>query len=131
MESATDKTVITTEGAPAPFRGAPYSQAIVAGGFVFTSGQLGLNPETGQMEEGITAQTERLFSNLVAVLSEAGSSLDKLVKATAYLVDFSEWEAMNDVYRRHAGDKPPARSAIEVKSLPAGARVEIDFIACL
>ena len=125
-----DKAVIRTESAPAPFQGAPYSQAIRAGGFVFVSGQLALEPGSHELKGGsIQEQTEQVFANLRAILEAAGSSLDRVVKTTVYLRSLDDFPAMNDVYRRHAGEVPPARATVEVSALPAGALVEIDAIA--
>ena len=126
-----DKSAVRTENAPAPFQGAPYSQAIKAGGFVFVSGQLGLRPGESELVGGIADQTEQVFQNLGAILSEAGSGLDRLVKTTVFLTDFGDFQSMNDVYARHAGDTPPARSTVEVAALPSGAKVEIEAVAVL
>jgi 2-iminobutanoate/2-iminopropanoate deaminase len=127
-----EKDVIRTERAPAPFQGAPYNQAIRVGDLVFTAGQLGIDPATGSIVEGgITAQTEQVFANLAAILEEAGSSLANLVKTTVFLVDLGDFAAMNEVYARHAGDRPPARSTIEISALPSGALVEIEAVAHL
>ena len=124
------KEIVRTEAAPAPFQGAPYSQAIVSGGFVFVSGQLSLRPDHAEiLGETIQEQTEQVFANLGAILEAAGSSLDKLVKTTVYLVDLNEFQGMNEVYARHVGDRPPARATIEISALPAGAKVEIEAIA--
>ena len=124
------KQIIRTESAPAPFQGAPYNQGIAANGFVFVAGQLGLDPATGQIVEGgIAAQTERVFANLRAVLEAAGASLDSIVKTTVFLSNLDDFAAMNDVYARHIGDQPPARSTVEVGRLPSGALVEIEAIA--
>jgi 2-iminobutanoate/2-iminopropanoate deaminase len=124
------KTVVRTEAAPAPFRGAPYSQAIEANGFVFVSGQLALRPEhDGIVGETIQEQTEQVLANLQAILEAAGSGLDRLVKTTVYLADLGDFAAMNDVYARHVGEQPPARATIEVSALPSGALVEIEAIA--
>jgi 2-iminobutanoate/2-iminopropanoate deaminase len=125
-----DKTVVRTEAAPAPFQGAPYSQAIEAGGFVFVSGQLGLTPDHAEMVgETIQEQTEQVFANLAAILEAAGSGLERLVKTTVYLTDLGDFAAMNEVYARHVGERPPARATIEVSALPSGAKVEIEAIA--
>jgi len=124
------KEVVRTEAAPAPFQGAPYSQAITASGLVFVSGQLALRPGHGEIEgETIQEQTEQVFANLRAILEAGGSSLDKLVKTTVYLVDLDDFQEMNEVYARHVGDRPPARATIEVSALPSGARLEIEAIA--
>ena len=126
-----DKTVVRTEGAPAPFQGAPYSQAIVANGFVFVAGQVGLQPDHTELVEGIAEQTEQTFDNLQAILEEAGSGLDRIVKTTVFLDDFGDFAAMNEVYARRIGANPPARSTVEVAGLPSGAKVEIEAIAVL
>ena len=126
------KEVIRTDAAPAPFQGAPYSQAVKANGFVFVSGQLALHPgETGLVEAGIAEQTEQVLANLRAILEEAGTSLENLVKTTVFLQDLSDFGGMNEVYARHVGDRPPSRSTVEVAKLPSGALVEIDAIAAL
>ena len=124
------KTVIRTENAPAPFQGAPYSQAIRAGDFVFVSGQLAIDPADGKMVEGpIGAQTERIFLNIKAILEAAGSSLDNLVKTSVFLADLGDFAAMNEAYAKYAGANPPARSTFQVAGLPAGARIEIEVVA--
>ena len=124
------KEVVRTEAAPAPFQGAPYSQAIVSGGLVFVSGQLALLPDHAEIVgDTIQEQTEQVFANLRAILEAAGSGLDKLIKTTVYLVDLDEFQGMNEVYARHVGDKPPARATVEISALPAGAKVEIEAIA--
>jgi 2-iminobutanoate/2-iminopropanoate deaminase len=124
------KTVVRTEQAPAPFQGAPYSQAIKAGGFVFVSGQLGLAPGGSEMVGStIGEQTEQVFDNLEMILTEAGSSLDQIVKTTVFLADLADFQGMNEVYARRVGDSPPARSTIEVAGLPSGALIELDAIA--
>jgi 2-iminobutanoate/2-iminopropanoate deaminase len=126
-----DKAVVRTESAPAPFQGAPYSQAIAAGGFVFVSGQLGLKPGDTSISGGIEEQTERIFANLAAILAEAGTGLDRLVKTTVFLQNLDDFQAMNGVYAVHVGDRPPARSTVEVAKLPSGALVEIEAVALL
>jgi 2-iminobutanoate/2-iminopropanoate deaminase len=124
------KDVIRTDAAPAPFEGAPYSQAMRTGELVFVSGQLGLEPgSTELVGEGVVEQTEQIFRNLEAILEAAGSGLDRLVKTTVFLIDLGDFAAMNEVYRRHAGDRPPARSTVQVAALPSGARVEIEAVA--
>jgi 2-iminobutanoate/2-iminopropanoate deaminase len=128
----TDKRVVRTEAAPAPFQGAPYSQAIVANGFVFVAGQLAFEPGSTEIVGAtIEEQTERVFANLGAILEAAGSGLDKLVKTTVFLVNLGDFQGMNAVYARHVGDQPPARSTIEIGQLPSGALVEIEAIAHL
>ena len=124
-----DKTVIRTEAAPAPFQGAPYSQAIRAGDLVFVAGQLGLRPGDTEIRGTIQEQTEQALANVSAILKEAGSSLDRLVKTTVFLTDLGDFGGMNEVYARHVGDAPPARSTIGISALPSGALVEIEAIA--
>jgi 2-iminobutanoate/2-iminopropanoate deaminase len=125
-----DKTVVRTEEAPAPFQGAPYSQAIAANGLVFVSGQLALRPGDKELSGGsIEEQTEQVFSNLKAILEAAGSGLDRLVKTTVFLQRLDDFQGMNSVYAKHVGDTPPARSTVEVAKLPSGALVEIEAIA--
>ena len=127
-----DKEVVRTEDAPAPFQGAPYSQAIRCGGLVFASGQLALRPGESQLTgDTIQEQTEQVLANLRAILEAAGSGLDRLVKTTVFLQDLADFAGMNEVYARHVGDRPPARSTVEVAALPSGARVEIEAIALL
>jgi 2-iminobutanoate/2-iminopropanoate deaminase len=124
-----DKDVIRTESAPTPFQDAPYSQAIRAGGFVFVAGQLGLRPGDSVISGSIQEQTEQVLANLRAILEEAGSGLEKLVKTTVFLADLGDFQGMNEVYARHVGGQPPARSTVEVAGLPSGALVEIEAIA--
>ena len=126
-----DKRIVRTEAAPAPFQGAPYSQAIAAGGFVFVSGQLGLKPGDSAISGEIAEQTEQIFANLKAILEEAGTSLDQLVKTTVFLQHLDDFQAMNAVYAKHVGEQPPARATVEVAKLPSGALVEIEAIASL
>jgi 2-iminobutanoate/2-iminopropanoate deaminase len=125
-----EKDVVRTERAPAPFQGAPYSQAIRADGLVFVSGQLALRPDHAEIVgETAAEQTEQVFANLRAILEEAGSGLDRIVKTTVYLADLGDFADMNEVYARHVGEKPPARATMEVAALPSGAKVEIEAIA--
>lgn len=126
-----DKNVISTDRAPGPFRGAPYNQAIAVGDFVFVAGQLGVSLETGELVGAdVVAQTEQAMANLGAILVAAGSGLDKLVKTTIFLMDLArDFADMNEVYARHVGDRPPARSTIQVAGLPTGALIEIEGIA--
>lgn len=126
-----EKTVIRTDKAPAPFQGAPYSQAIRVGDLVFVAGQLGLKPGDTAVEGDVATQTEQVLRNLTAILEEAGTSLANLVKTTVFLQDLGDFAAMNEVYARHAGERPPARSTFEVAKLPSGALVEIEAIAHL
>jgi len=126
------KDVVRTEAAPGPFQGAPYSQAIKANGFVFVSGQLALEPGHAELMGGeISAQTEQVFKNLRAILEAAGSSLDQLVKTTVFLQSLDDFAGMNEVYAKHVGSAPPARSTVEVAKLPSGALVEIEAIALI
>ena len=124
------KEVVRTEAAPAPFQGAPYSQAIKANGFVFVSGQLSLRPGDKELSAGdIGAQTDQVFANLRAILEASGTSLDNLVKTTVFLQNLDDFAGMNEVYSKHVGERPPARSTVEVAKLPSGALVEIEAIA--
>jgi 2-iminobutanoate/2-iminopropanoate deaminase len=121
---------IQTENAPAAI--GPYSQAIKAGGFVFCSGQVAIDPQTGQfVAGGIAEQTERVLKNLQAVLEAAGSSLDQVVKTTVFLADMKEFSAMNEVYARFFSEPPPARATVAAAGLPRDARVEIEVVALI
>ena len=121
---------VYAEGAPAAI--GPYSQAIVADGWVFVSGQLALDPRTGSLGPGdASAQTERALENLAAILSAAGARLADVVKTTVYLRDLSDFAAMNAVYERRFARPYPARATVQVAALPKGAAVEIDAIARL
>ena len=126
-----EKHVIRTENAPAPFQGAPYNQAIVAGDLVFVAGQLGLRPGDTGIEGDVATQTGQALSNLAAILQAAGSSMENLVKTSVFLVDLADFQAMNEVYASRVGDRPPARSTFEVAARPSGARVEIEADAHL
>lgn len=122
------RETVRTDKAPAAI--GPYSQAIRSGGVLFCSGQIPLDPATGKMVEGgIESQTERVLCNLAAVLEAGGSSLASVAKTTVYLVDLSDFPAMNKVYGTFFPENPPARATIQVAKLPAGALVEIDAIA--
>jgi 2-iminobutanoate/2-iminopropanoate deaminase len=124
------KEVVRTETAPAPFQGAPYSQAIKGNGLVFVSGQLALKPDHAEIVgDTIAEQTEQVLTNLRAILEAAGSGLDRLVKTTVFLRNLDDFNGMNEVYKQHVGDQPPARSTVEVARLPSGALVEIEAIA--
>jgi len=125
------RSTILTKRAPAPI--GPYSQGIVAkGSFLFTAGQVALDPSTGQIVEGdVKAQTRQVMNNLMAVLKEAGSSMDRVVKTTVYLKDMNEFPMMNEVYGEFFPANPPARSTVEVARLPRDARVEIDVVALI
>jgi 2-iminobutanoate/2-iminopropanoate deaminase len=116
--------------ADAPEAIGPYSQATVAGGFLFTAGQIALDAATMQVVEGdVTAQTEQVMKNLAAVLSNAGVSWGEVVKTTIFLVDMADFAKVNEVYSRHLGNSRPARSTVAVAALPRGVRVEIECIA--
>jgi 2-iminobutanoate/2-iminopropanoate deaminase len=122
------KDRVQTDSAPKAI--GPYSQAIKANGLVFASGQIPLDPATMQIVEGgIREQTERVMNNLSAVLQAAGSSLDRVVKTTVFLVDLADFADMNETYGRFFGEAPPARSTVQVSRLPRDVRVEIDVIA--
>jgi len=125
-----EKQVVRTEAAPAPFQGAPYNQAISAGGLVFVSGQLGLAPgETTLEGKGIEAQTHQVLENIKAILEEAGSGLGSLLKTTVFLANLADFGAMNAVYSEFVDEAPPARATVQVAALPSGALVEIDAVA--
>lgn len=122
------KSVISTSNAPEAV--GPYSQAIAANGLVFCSGQIPLDPSTGELVEGsITDQTRRCMESLSAVLDAAGSSLAQMVKVTAYLVDIADYAEFNDAYAGFVGAEPPARAAFAVAALPKGARLEVECVA--
>jgi 2-iminobutanoate/2-iminopropanoate deaminase len=119
---------VSTDKAPKAI--GPYSQAIVAGDLIFTSGQIPLDPQTQQIVQGdVRAQAERVMENLSAVLAAAGASFASVVKATIYLTDLNDFAAVNDVYGKRFPSAPPARSTVQVAALPKGARVEIDLVA--
>lgn len=123
------KKIIATENAPQAI--GPYSQAVACGNFLFTSGQLGLDPKTGNfVEGGVTEQTEQVIRNLKAVLEKAGFSLENVVKTTCFLADMNDFAAMNEVYRKHFTGDYPARSAVAIKTLPKNGLIEIEAICC-
>ena len=125
-----DYKFIQTTDAPAAI--GPYSQAVVAGEWLFASGQIPIDPGTGELiVGGIAEQTERVMKNLAAVLQEAGLPLDRVVKTTVYLADMQTFGEMNEVYAKHFGDHRPARATVEVAALPKNVGVDIDAIACL
>ncbi|EUJ51882.1 endoribonuclease L-PSP [Listeria fleischmannii FSL S10-1203] len=107
----------------------PYSHAVKANGFVFTSGQIGVNPETGELQEGVANQTKQVFQNLHNVLEEAGSSLEKAIKLTVFLKDLQDFKEVNDIYATYFTGVFPARSAFQVAALPMNALVEIEVVA--
>ena len=122
------REAISTDAAPAA--AGPYSQAIRAGELVFTAGQLGIDPASGELVgDGTAEQAERALLNLGAILASAGSGMDRLVKVTVYLAEIGDWPAVNEVYARLVPEPFPARSAFAVKDLPKGARVEIEAVA--
>ena len=122
------KKIVKTDKAPAPV--GPYNQAIITEDFIFTAGQIALDPESGELEsEDIKLQTERVIQNLRAVLVEAGSELSKVVKTTVFLKNMDDFMAMNEVYARYFSGEAPARSAVEVSRLPKDVLVEIECIA--
>jgi 2-iminobutanoate/2-iminopropanoate deaminase len=125
-----EKDVVSTDRAPGPFQGAPYNQAIRIRDLVFVAGQIGISLETGELAgPGVLEQTEQIMRNMGAILEAADSGLDKLVKTTVFLLDLADFGAMNEVYARYAGDRPPARSTVGIAQLPSGARVEIEAVA--
>jgi 2-iminobutanoate/2-iminopropanoate deaminase len=120
--------IVATDGAPKAI--GPYSQATIANGFVFTAGQIAFNPATMEVVVGgIREQTEQVMANLSAVLEAAGSGLNRVVRTTVFLIDMSDFIAMNEVYAKAFGDHKPARSTVAVAALPRGVRVEIDVVA--
>jgi 2-iminobutanoate/2-iminopropanoate deaminase len=124
----TVREIVATEAAPQAI--GPYSQAIRIGDFVFTSGQIPIDPQTGAfVEGGIAQQTEQVLRNLAEVLRAAGTSLEAVVKTTVFLADMNDFAAMNEVYARYFANEPPARSTVQAARLPRDARVEIDAIA--
>lgn len=128
--SEQDRVIVSTPDAPKAL--AVYSQAIVAGGMVYTSGQIALDPASGELVEGgVKEQTARVLENMGAVLEAAGSGLDLVVKATCYLSNMAEFAAFNEVYAAYFAVDPPARTTIGVAALPRGARVEVESIALL
>lgn len=120
---------VETRGAPAPV--GPYSQAVALEGWVYVSGQIPLDPDTGRLVDGgIEAQTERVIANLAAVLEAAGSSLERAVKVNIYVTDLAQFTTINEIYaRRFTGDPAPARATVQVAALPLGAAVEMDLVA--
>ncbi|MDK2902012.1 MAG: 2-iminobutanoate/2-iminopropanoate deaminase [Thermosediminibacterales bacterium] len=122
------KQAISTKKAPAAV--GPYSQAIKAGGFLFVSGQIPINPETGELVTGdIKAQTHQVLKNVKAILEEAGLTMDDVVKATVFISDMDQFAAVNEVYAKYFGDVPPARACVEVARIPKDVGVEVEVIA--
>jgi 2-iminobutanoate/2-iminopropanoate deaminase len=123
-------TTVHTDKAPEAI--GPYSQAIIANGFLFTAGQIALDPATAQIVEGdVVAQTEQVFRNLEAILREAGATWAQVAKATVFLMDMADFPRVNEVYGRVMGAARPARSTVQVSGLPRGVRVEIDLVVAL
>lgn len=123
-----ERTVVRTDAAPSAI--GPYSQAIIAGDFVFCSGQIAFDPATGELVSGtIEEETQRILDNLTAVLSAAGTSLDRVVKTTIFLADMNDFQAVNAAYAQYFQQEPPARSTVQVARLPRDVRVEIEAIA--
>ncbi|MDY0020652.1 MAG: RidA family protein [Anaerolineae bacterium] len=122
------RSVVSTPHAPKAI--GPYSQGIKANGFVFTAGQAGLDPATGKLAgEDIVSQTQQVMRNLQAILEEAGSSMDKVVKTTVFVVDLADFKTVNEIYGSFFTGEPPARSTVQVAALPLGALVEIEAVA--
>ncbi len=123
-------TPLHTDDAPAAI--GPYSQAVSSGGFVFTAGQIALDPASGQVVAGgVAEQTDRALRNITAILKAAGCDLSRVLKTTVFLVDMADFQAMNEVYARHFGEHRPARSTVAVSGLPRNVRVEIEAVARL
>jgi len=122
------KKHVATKQAPTPI--GPYSQGVIAGGLLFVSGQIPIDPTTDKLVEGdITVQTEQVLKNILAVLKEAKMGPENVVKASVFLADLADFPQMNEVYGKYLGKEPPARSTIQAAGLPKGARIEIDVIA--
>jgi 2-iminobutanoate/2-iminopropanoate deaminase len=122
------RKIINSKEAPRPI--GPYNQGVISGGFLFCSGQIGIDPRTGEIVEGdAAAQTEQVLKNLLAVLKEAKMGPTNVVRATVYLRDMADFPKMNEVYAKYLGNEPPARTTIQAAGLPKGAAVEIDVIA--
>ncbi|NOZ28284.1 MAG: RidA family protein [Chloroflexi bacterium] len=122
-----EREIIATDRAPAAV--GPYSQAVRVGDFVFTAGQIGIDPATGKLREGLEAQTRQILDNLQAVLEAAGSGLEHVIKTTIFLTDIADFAAVNAVYATAFPERPPARSTVQVAALPLGALVEIEAVA--
>jgi 2-iminobutanoate/2-iminopropanoate deaminase len=121
------RNIVQTPHAPAAI--GPYSQAIQAGNFLFASGQLGLNPQSGKLQEGVEAQTRQALTNIQAVLQAAGSRIDRVVKTTIFLADINDFAKVNAIYAEVFQHEPPARSTVQVAALPLGGLVEIEIVA--
>jgi 2-iminobutanoate/2-iminopropanoate deaminase len=123
----TGRVAVQTDAAPAAI--GPYGQAIRAGGLIFTSGQVGADPQTGALADGVAAQADRALRNLAGVLAAAGSGLDRVVKTIIFLTSMDDFVTVNEVYASHLAAPYPARSTVAVKALPKGALVEIEVVA--
>ncbi len=123
----TERAAVQTDAAPSAI--GPYSQAMRAGGFVFTAGQVGAEPSSGTLLEGIAAQADQALRNLAAVLEAAGTGFERVVKTTIFLVDMADFAAVNEAYARHLTPPYPARSTVTVRALPKGALLEIEMVA--
>lgn len=121
------RQIITTPAAPAAI--GPYSQAVRANGFIYTAGQIGMDPASGQLVEGVEAQTHQALANLAAVLAAAGASFADVIKTTIFLTDLADFRAVNTIYAALFPADPPARSTVQVAALPRGAAVEIELVA--
>lgn len=128
MSADKELAIFSTDAAPAAI--GPYAQAVAAGGVVYCSGQIGLDPATGELVAGgVEAEAERVLANLAGVLAAAGTDFSRVTKATIYLTDMADFGAVNEIYARHLGGARPARATVAVAALPKGARIEIDAIA--
>jgi 2-iminobutanoate/2-iminopropanoate deaminase len=123
------RQIIHTENAPAAV--GPYSQAVKIGNLVYTAGQIGIDPATGKMQEGLEAKARQVMANLQAILEAAGTSFENVVKTTIFITDMADFGTINGIYGAHFGDEPPARSTVAVSQLPLGALVEIEVIALI
>lgn len=123
------KEMIKTPHAPAAL--GPYSQGVKVGNLIYTAGQLGLDPATGKLVEGLEAQTEQALQNLAAILEAAGSRLENVIKTTCFLADINDFKAFNGVYTRYFTANPPARSTVQAGALPAAGLVEIEVVALI
>jgi 2-iminobutanoate/2-iminopropanoate deaminase len=121
------RSAVSTSSAPSAI--GPYSQGIVSDGLVFCSGQIGLDPATGDLVEGLEAQTERVLRNIAAILDAAGLTMADVVKTTIFLTDMADFATVNGIYGKHVVDPPPARSTVAVSGLPKNAQIEIEVIA--
>lgn len=129
MTSASGRSTVMSPEAPMPI--GPYSQAVIHSGLLFTSGQIGIDPATGRLEDGITLQAQRILRNLAAVLEAGGSGLDRILKVTVYMARMSDFPVVNAVFEEFFQAPHPARSAVGVKELPLGALVEMEAVAGL